>query len=266
VDGATAIEAKDNIESNFNDLRQGPTQSIAVFKKEFDTQVRALEIAGGQPINPEQLALKFLNKLDQVRHGAMLVQSFNGRSAGGAFPATANDAYVVAKDWRSASIRVADSWGIVASGAAFMLADNVRALVVSPQATATTKRSSGAMSWKKLSLPPKSAGQVTSRVRFASPPPIADSALYDAPPRERRAESRTCFKCGKVGHVIKNCPHIALAAIGDERDEESALYEAVLNDLGLDPACLMTRCAIGIQERVMFTPNEVIFDCVAIAL
>ncbi len=32
-DGATAIEAKNNIESNFNDLRQGPTQSIAVFKK-----------------------------------------------------------------------------------------------------------------------------------------------------------------------------------------------------------------------------------------
>ncbi len=52
VDGATTIEAKDNIESNFNGLRQGPTQSIAVFKKEFDTQVRALEIAGGQPIDP----------------------------------------------------------------------------------------------------------------------------------------------------------------------------------------------------------------------
>ncbi len=33
VDGATAMEAKDDIESNFNDLRQGPTQSIAVFKK-----------------------------------------------------------------------------------------------------------------------------------------------------------------------------------------------------------------------------------------
>ncbi len=102
VDGATAIEAKDTIESNFNDLRQGPTQSIAVFKKEFDTQVRALEIAGGLPIEPEQLALKFPKKLDQVRHGAILVQLLNGRSAGGAFLTSANDAYVVAKDWRSA--------------------------------------------------------------------------------------------------------------------------------------------------------------------
>ena len=114
----------------------------------------------------------------------MLVQLLNGRSAGGAFPASANDAYVVAKDWRSASLRANVSRGIVASGAAFMLSDDVRALVVSPQATPATKRSSNAMPAKKLSLPPKSAGHVTSRVRFASPPPAADSAFYDAPPGE----------------------------------------------------------------------------------
>jgi hypothetical protein len=48
VDGATAIEAKANIESNFNDLHQGPTQCIVVVKKEFYTYVRALEIVGGQ--------------------------------------------------------------------------------------------------------------------------------------------------------------------------------------------------------------------------
>jgi hypothetical protein len=263
VDGATAIEAKDNIESNFNDLRQGPKQSIAVFKKEFDTQVRALEIEGGQQIDPKQLALKFLKKLDQVRHGAMLIQLLNGRSAGGAFPASANYAYAAAKDWRSASLRATDSLGIVASGGAYMIADDVRALVVSPQATPATKRSSGAMPSKKLYLPPKSADQATSRVRFASPPPVADSAIHDAPPRERRAETRTCFKCEKVGHVIKNCPHLALAAIEDEEDEESAFYEVGLYDLGLDSACLMTRCATGIHEKVLFTPNEVIFDCAA---
>ncbi len=73
MDSATAVEAKGDIESNFNDLRQGPTPSFVVLKKEFDTQVRALEIAGGQPVVPDQLALKFLKKLDQVRHGAILV-------------------------------------------------------------------------------------------------------------------------------------------------------------------------------------------------
>jgi hypothetical protein len=38
VDGATAIKANDNTESNLDDLRQGPTQSITTFKKEFDTR------------------------------------------------------------------------------------------------------------------------------------------------------------------------------------------------------------------------------------
>ncbi len=39
VDGATANEAKDKIESNFNDLCQGPTQSIA----EYSIQILILK-------------------------------------------------------------------------------------------------------------------------------------------------------------------------------------------------------------------------------
>ena len=261
VDGATAMEAKDNIESNFNDLRQGPTQSIAVFKKEFDTQVRALEVAGGDPISPEQLALEFLKKLDQVRHGAMLVHLLNGRSAGGAFPSTANDAYIVAKDWRSASLRVADSRGIVASGAAFMLADDVRALAVSSSTSSSTRRSSGVVPSKKTSLPPKNNGQPTSRVRFASQTSAIDPVCRDELPRGKKAETRTCYRCGKVGHVAKDCSHVVLAAVGDEEDEESALYEAAFRDF--DPACMMTRSATDPYERVLFAPNEVIFDCAA---
>ena len=77
-------------------MRKSPTQNIAVFKKDFDAQVCALEIAGGQPIDSELLAIMFLKKLDQVRHGAMFVQLLNGCSANGAFLGTANDAYVVA--------------------------------------------------------------------------------------------------------------------------------------------------------------------------
>ena len=117
---------------------------------------------------------------------------------------------------------------------------------------------------RQKALPPSEecrSGNLPSAVW--SPPPAADSAIHDAPPRERRAETRTCYKCGTVGHIIKNCPHLALAAIGDEEDEESALYEAALYDLGLDSACLMTRCATEIDEKVLFTPNEVIFDCAA---
>jgi hypothetical protein len=52
VDGATAVEARENLEETFGTLRQGPAQNISDFKKEFDTQVRCLEIAGADPMSP----------------------------------------------------------------------------------------------------------------------------------------------------------------------------------------------------------------------
>jgi hypothetical protein len=51
VDGATAVEAIENLEEMFSNLRQGPTQNIAVVIKEFDTQCRCLQIAGSPPLD-----------------------------------------------------------------------------------------------------------------------------------------------------------------------------------------------------------------------
>jgi hypothetical protein len=98
VDGATAVEAIANLEAMFSNLKQGPTQYIAVFKKEFDTKCRCLEIAGAPPLDPQRLELKFLKKLDKVRHGAMIVLLMNGRSAGGGFLKTVDDVYSIAKE------------------------------------------------------------------------------------------------------------------------------------------------------------------------
>ncbi len=63
VDGATTIEARKHLKETFGRLRQGPAHSISYFK-EFDTQVRGLEIAGADPMSQEQLALKFMKKLN----------------------------------------------------------------------------------------------------------------------------------------------------------------------------------------------------------
>ncbi len=60
---------------------------------------------------------------------------------------------------------------------------------------------------------------------------------------------------------MKNFPHLALVAIWDEEDEESALYEAALYYLGLNSACWMTKCAAGIHERVMLPLNGVLIEC-----
>jgi hypothetical protein len=59
VDGATVVEARENLEETFGRLRQGPAQNIADFKKEFDTQMCGLKIVSADPMNPEQLALIF---------------------------------------------------------------------------------------------------------------------------------------------------------------------------------------------------------------
>jgi hypothetical protein len=141
VDGTTVSDAMDNFEEMFSNLRQGPIQNIAVFNKEFDTYTRCIKIARAPSLDTNHLPLKLLKKLDQARHGTMFVYLMNGRSAGRVFPCTVDYAYAIAKEWKSASIRVADSRGIVANGAAFMLADDVRALVVVPPAATTPRKS-----------------------------------------------------------------------------------------------------------------------------
>ena len=111
--------AKINMQKSFNVLEQGPSRSISEFKKEFDTVLRCMRGAQIPDMDGETSTLWFLEKLDQVRHGAIMLSLTNGRAAGQAFPATSDEAYIIAKDWRSSSARVADSHGIMANGPVF---------------------------------------------------------------------------------------------------------------------------------------------------
>ncbi len=63
----------------------------------------------------ETLAIYFLEKLEQVRYASMVLYLTNGRAAGQPFPATADEAYTIAKDWKSSTAWTADSRGIIAS-------------------------------------------------------------------------------------------------------------------------------------------------------
>ncbi len=84
--------AKINMQKSFNALEQGPSRSISEFKKEFDTLLCCMRGAGIPEMDGETLAIWFLEKLDQVRHGSMVLYLTNGRAAGQAFPATADEA------------------------------------------------------------------------------------------------------------------------------------------------------------------------------
>ena len=64
----------------------------------------------------------------------------NGMDAGQAFPATADEAYIIAKKWKSSSARLAASRGLITNGAIFMLADEVRALAIAPSPIAPNRK------------------------------------------------------------------------------------------------------------------------------
>ena len=244
VGGATPAMAKINMQKSFNALEQGPSRSISEFKKEFDTLLRCMRGAGIPEMDGETLAIWFLEKLDQVRHGSMVLYLTNGRAAGQAFPATADEAYTIAKDWKSSTVRAADFRGIIANGSVFMLADEVRALVVTPSS----------------SRPARKKNQPAAEERVRNPTrPKTDAELS---PREARQRARTCYRCGEPGHAIRNCPQRALTAIeaeaitrdeADDAADQAALYAAMYAaDLALVSA-----------DYALFAPEEVIFDTAA---
>lgn len=208
VAGGNPASIIEDLEETFNKLMQGPTQSVSEFKAEFDTQLETLASTDATVFSQERLALKFLKKLDPVRHGRMVSQLNNNQMAGmPGFPTTVQQAYNLAKDWKS-DVRLTDSRGAVSTGAAFILADDMRVLIAPV---------------KKLApKTPRASSSAATSTNGALPVPTVSAYV----------ETRSCHHCNQVGHLRRNCPHRekpltekALLAVGDEVDED-ALYEA----------------------------------------
>ncbi len=160
----------------------------------------------------------FLEKLDQFRHGPMVIYPTNGRDAGQPFPAIADEAYTIAKEWKSFTAWAADSRGINANGSIFMLADEVRVLAITPSSSRMAKKKKQPTAEERVQNP-------------RTPKTGAELAL-----REAHQKARTCYRCSEPGHVIRNCPQHALATIEAEantRDEaddaatQASLYVAM---------------------------------------
>jgi hypothetical protein len=132
--------AKINMQKSFNTLDQGPSQIISEFTKGFDTLVRSMRGVEILEMDGETSAIWFVEELHQVRHGAMVLYLTNGRADGQALTATVEEAYIIAKHWKSCSARVVDLCGIMADGAVFMLADEVRALAIIPSHIAPNQK------------------------------------------------------------------------------------------------------------------------------
>jgi hypothetical protein len=61
------------MQKSFNALEQRPSRSISEFKKRFDTLVQCMLGANIPEMDGETSAIWILEKLDQARHGAMVV-------------------------------------------------------------------------------------------------------------------------------------------------------------------------------------------------
>ena len=80
----------------------------------------------------------------------MVMYLSNGGVAGQAFPSTADEAYIIKKDWKSSNARVADSRGIIANRSIFMLAGVERALAIVPSYVAPNKKPRSAIKNRAL--------------------------------------------------------------------------------------------------------------------
>jgi hypothetical protein len=70
----------------------------------------------------------------------MVLYLTNGRAADQAFPATVDEAYTIAKNWKDYIVRAADFRGIIVNGSVLMLADKVRALVVTSSSSRPARK------------------------------------------------------------------------------------------------------------------------------
>lgn len=194
----------ETLEQSFTDLRQTSGVSIHSFKAEFDLQLRTLQSIGVPAMAQDRLVIRFLNKLDPARHGAMVTQMENTQRAGGAFPATVEEAYAIAKAWKAQASGANFRSHRVES--AFLLADEM--CFFSPPRAA----------------PPKDNAAVKATAKVGD-----DDKRAAGAPKKWTAETRRCHICNEKGHLRASCPHKVFLAMGDEggEDEEAALGDRV---------------------------------------
>ena len=77
--------------------------------------------------------------------------------------------------------------------------------------------------------------------------------------REARQRAVTCYKCGDVGHGVRNCPHKALAAI-----EINTMKRDEIDDAADEAAMHIAHYAILATDYALFAPCWILlttWDC-----
>jgi hypothetical protein len=225
------LQRKLKLSRGFECLVQKPGDTIGQFKSDFDHFLQVLESAGATPLTQPERALTFLNKLDPVRYGTMMVDLENGAVQGRAFPQSLAAAWTLASSWKVKSTSGAKS-GERGMESVFTLAD----INSAPRAPTVIKPTGGARGGRG------GRGDGVGRGRGAS----------GRGGNGKFVERRTCRGCFQKGHLWRDCPDNiesdkVMVATGEEDEcDEEAMYDVnlVTEDM----------------QHVLFTHTEVLLD------
>ena len=167
----------------YKSLAQGPYETIAEFKLRFTRCKEAYDEAGNVELPAEDIAMDFLNGLDNGRYSRFKVEIENDSAKGVEPPDTLHDMFL-----RASTFKVEKSSYRPAGGAAFATrADDVK----SHPRPQKDNRSKGKEKRKPASESKEQAASGKSKSK--------------GEPRDM--SKITCFNCNEQGHMSYNCPN-----------------------------------------------------------
>ena len=196
---------KSNAENAFLAFRQRSFESISTFKNKFDEHLLVLTAAGFAEIPEEEKAVKFLEKLDMQRYGYMTAELMNGVRKGQPYPDTLHKAWDISSNW-------------VRSGVASSSGDNsFHSVFLADDRNDVKPRGDRKKAKKYLPVTKKAVDSAT-----------------DPKNQKVRIDTRSCYGCGKQGHIKRNCPEAEIKIHftegefdeGDEGEEEDEWQSA----------------------------------------
>lgn len=180
----------------YHSIKQGPFESIVIYKQRFDAGWEAYRDLDNPPMDESDVAMDFMDGLDDARYADFKVGLTNDISRGAiSLPTTVNEMYVLASRHLVVNKRAGGS----SVGASFMTADRVKP-------TAKPQGPKGGTASRKSDTPPGSATptseSATPAVANATEP--AKVSHRNGPPDKRNLR---CLSCNQKGHFARECPN-----------------------------------------------------------